>query len=169
MKVCNIKISLRFENEFFTKMKTNEKYIQKICEWTITQYRHSPYHINITGIKSKDEIEKAIHHLEVKFSNTCVSYQIDSVMISHKDFKLIKMEDVAKHLKSVSDRFYIDYHPELFTGMYLKPYDREFPTVNLFYTGSFQLLGGKSFKKIDYSVKMVKTLIEKCENGLSHF
>ena len=146
-------------------MRTNEKYIQKINGWTITQYRHSPYHASITGIKTKDEIKKVINHLEVKFNNTCLSYQIDSVMLSHKDFKLIKMENVPKHLKLLTSRFYIDYQPELFTGMYLKPFDREFPTVNLFYTGSFQLLGGKSFKKIDYTVKMVKMLIEKCENG----
>ena len=58
MKLCNIKISLHFKNEFFKKNKTNEKYIQKICDWTITQYRHSPHHISLTGIKSMEEIKK---------------------------------------------------------------------------------------------------------------
>ena len=166
MKVCNIKISLHFENDFFKKTKTNEKIISKEGEWTITQYLHSPRLINITGLKSKEDINKTIRFLEDKFSNKCVKHQIDSAMLSHKDSKLIKMSDISKHLKSVTNLFYIDYHPELFTGMYLKPYNRDYPTVNLFYTASFQLLGGKSFEKIDFTVKIVNEIIQKCENGV---
>ena len=166
MRVCNIKISLYFEKELFKKEKTNRKIIIKDGEWIITQYLHSPNLINITGLKSKDDIVKVIKHLEDKFNNKCVKHQIDSAMLSHKDSKLIKMIDIMKHIKSVTNLFYIDYHPELFTGMYLKPYNRDYPTVNLFYTGSFQLLGGKSFEKIDSTITIVKDLIQKCENGM---
>ena len=55
-------------------------------------------------------------------------------MLSHKDNKKIKLTNVEKYLKMITEEYYIDYHPELFTGMYLKPFNREYPTVNLFYT-----------------------------------
>ena len=164
MRVCNIKISIYFEEALFEKMKTKEKIHSCLASWKITQYRHSPHLMNVTGIRSESEINDVIIQLEEIYNNKCVKHQIDSVMLSHRDHKIIKLCNVYKHLKSVTDKYYIDYHPEIFTGMYLKPFNREYPTVNLFYTASFQLLGGKSFEKINYTVGMVKELINKCEN-----
>ena len=166
MKVCNIKISIFFENELFQKDKSNEKIIWKEGDWVVTQYCHSPNLVNVTGIKCKDHIKDIIGILEKKFHSKCVKYQIDSAMLTHKDNKRIQLIKVFKYLNLFTKDFYIDYHPELFTGMFLKPFNREYPTVNLFYTGSFQLLGGKSFDKINHTIEIVEGLIKKCENGV---
>ena len=40
------------------------------------------------------------------------------------------------------------------------------PTINLFRTGSFHLLGGNDFKNIDESVEFIQLVIKKCENGV---
>ena len=164
MKVCNIKVSLYFDGDFFEKKRSNEKIIWKECQWTFIQYQHSPHLVNVTGIKSQDSIDEVISLLEKKFKKKCVKHQIDCAMISHKDYKKIRLSHVYDILGDITSDFYIDYQPELFTGLFLKPYKREFPTVNLFYTGSFQLLGGKSFDTINSTFIMVKKLIQSCEN-----
>ena len=87
-------------------------------------------------------------------------------MFSHKERKnqIIKLEDVAVFLNSITNLYYVDFNPELFTGCYLKPYDRDYPTINIFYTSSFQLMGGKSFKKIEESMGIAREVIKLCQN-----
>ena len=58
--------------------------------------------------------------------------------------------------------YHVEFEPEIFTGMFLKPINREYPTINIFYTGSYQLLGGKSFEKIDESIFIIESIIKKC-------
>ena len=164
MNVSNIKISIHFQDDCFQKLHTNEKIIFKEKKWSIIHYIHSPRIVNVTGIKSEEEISQVIQFLERKYNNKCIKHQIDSIMITHKDYKSIQMIDIVNNLKSITNLYYADYNPELFTGIYLKPYDRTYPTVNMFYTGSFQLLGGKSFEKIHITFNIIKKLIEKCEN-----
>ena len=167
MKVCNIKLTAYFKHDLFVKKKSSKKKIFKEGLWTVIVYYHTPKLLNITGLKQKTDIEKVISRLEDRFNNTCLKHQIDSVMISHKDTKLIKMDSVVKVVeKTTPSMYYIDFHPELFTGMYLKPRVKGYPTINLFYTGSFQLLGGNDFKKIDESTEFIQLVIKKCENGV---
>ena len=45
--------------------------------------------------------------------------------------------------------------------MYLKPILAGYPTINLFRTGSYQIMGGKSIEKIMESKHFVKLLISK--------
>ena len=82
--------------------------------------------------------------------------------VGHKDNIKIKMSEIANVLKTISTLYHVELEPEIFTGMFLKPYNREYPTINLFYTGSYQLLGGKSFEKIDESISIIKSLIKQC-------
>lgn len=42
--------------------------------------------------------------------------------------------------------FHIDYNIELFAGMYWKPKKKHFPTILLFRTGSFTMMGAKDEK-----------------------
>ena len=164
MKLCNIKVSAKFKNPFYEKQKNNKKVKLKVKNWTYIHYKHSPYLVNITGIQSRRDIKEAIHTLEKENSNICTNVKIDTCMFSHKDNHIIKLEDVVNKLNSVTNLYYADYHPELSTGCYLKPYDREYPTINVFYTSSFQLMGGKSFKKIKESATIAKELIQLCQN-----
>ena len=160
MRICNIKISLQFKDELIQSERSNEKKIWKEGYWTITQYLHSSRLINVTGLKSEFEINNVIEFLEMKFSCKCIHSQIDSIMISHKDFKRLKLNDVCLYLPN---QYYVDYNPELFTGMFLKSRDCNFPTINLFYTGSYQILALKSFEKMKTIISMIQSIIEKCE------
>ena len=159
MKLCNMKISLYFEKDFFQKKTCNEKIISTQNGWTFTLYLHSPRLVNVTGLKSSHEIKEIIALFEEQQGNKCTNYKIDSCMISHKDRKNIKLEMVPEILHLVTQKFRVDYNPEIFTGLYLKPYDRDYPTINIFYTSSFQLLGGKSLEKIEESISIVKRIL----------
>jgi len=146
--------------------RSNAKIICKDGGLTLTLYKHSPRLLNVTGIKREADIDGIIQHIENKYKQKCIKHQIDSIMISHKDYKSLKMNDLLKNAESCSDIYYIDYNPELFTGIYLKPFLREYPTINLFYSGSYQLLGGQSFSRINESLQIIKRIIERSENGL---
>ena len=162
MKICNIKMSVYFENDLFTKKRSNEKVIFHEKSWIMTIYYHTPNHVNVTSVKCREDIQKVIIYLEWKYGVKSVRHQIDCAMISHKDNIKIKMSEIANVLKTISTLYHVELEPEIFTGMFLKPYNREYPTINLFYTGSYQLLGGKSFEKIDESISIIKSLIKQC-------
>ena len=164
MKLCDIKVSATFKKPFYEKQKINKKVKQKVKNYTFIRYLHSPHLVNITGLRSRKEIEDPIQTLEKENGNICTSVKIDSCMFSHKDNQIIKLGDITEFLSSVTNLYYLDYQPELFTGCYLKPYDRDYPTINIFYTSSFQLMGGKSFKKIEESICIARRVIKLCQN-----
>ena len=166
MKICNIKVSLHFEHPFFKKERSSKKTVTKLRNWTLIQYMHSPNLINLTGLKSREEVFEAIYVIEKEYQNKCINSQIDCCMISHKDNKCIHLFDVVNHLRNITNLYYVDFEPELFTGCFLKPYNRSYPTINLFYTASYQLFGGKSIEKIEEALKIVQELIQKCQDGM---
>ena len=164
MKLCNIKVSATFKEPFHVKQKINKKVKQKVKNYTFIRYMHSPHLVNITGVRSRKEIDDAIQTLEKDNGNICTGVNIDSCMFSHKDNQTIKLGDITEFLSSVTNLYYVDYQPELFTGCFLKPYDRSYPTINVFHTSSFQLIGGKSFKKIKESMGIARQVIQLCQN-----
>ena len=50
---------------------------------------------------------------------------------------------MKKVYKSMQDdsMFHVDYNEELFAGMFLKPKTGEYPTILLFGTGSYTMMG----------------------------
>lgn len=160
MRLCNIKISIYFERDLIPKKKSNEKNIFHMNSWTITIYLHSPNHANVTGIREKDEIRRVIYQLEEKFAVKSTHHCIDSAMVSHKDNKRLKIDKIRKALQPFSALYHMDYEPEIFSGIFLKPTHRQSPTINLFFTGSYQLLGGKTFDLIEKSIQIVQTVIK---------
>ena len=159
MRICNIKISVYFESDLLPMKKTNEKNIFKLKSWIITIYLHSTKHVNVTGIKSREEIAQVIQALEKEYGVKSLNHKIDSAMISHKDKKRLGIEGIRKALQPVSTLYHMDYEPEIFSGIFLKPTNRQYPTINLFFTGSYQLLGGKSFDTIEKSIEIVQSVI----------
>ena len=53
------------------------------------------------------------------------------------------------------------FEPEIFAGLVLKPYDKFFPSVLLFRTGSYTIIGGKSASIIRKTEEEVVKIIEK--------
>ena len=60
-----------------------------------------------------------------------------------------------------SDTFYVEYHIELFAGMYLHPKKEHYPTILFFRTGSYTMMGGKQENILKECEQFVIRLIEK--------
>lgn len=127
---------------------------------TVFVYGHSPKHLNVTGLKSLDHIEYVVRKIERKFDINCCDVKIDNIFISHKDNKNINLTKVYNHIhKNYYHIFHIDYNVELFPGMFLKPKKYGWPTVILFRTGSFQIMGGKKIQSIKEAYTLVKNVM----------
>ena len=86
--------------------------------------------------------------------------RLDNTFFSKKDYKIINMLSLYNHLKENKD-YFVSYNIELFPGMYLHPKDKQYPTMILFRTGSYTMMGSKSIKVVYESELFLKTLIEK--------
>ena len=136
------------------------KYILENENITLFVFGHSPLHLNVTGLKSLEQIECVVRKIERKFKIKCCDVKIDNVFISHKDNKNIKLTKVYDHIhEHYAHMFHIDYNVELFPGMFLKPQKYGWPTVILFRTGSFQIMGGKKMEFIKETYSLVKNII----------
>ena len=85
--------------------------------------------------------------------------KIDNMFFSKKDNKNLDMCLLYNYLKE-NKNYFCNYNIELFAGMYLHPTNKLYPTILLFRTGSYTLMGGKSLKYIHESEHFVKDLIQ---------
>ena len=69
------------------------------------------------------------------------------------------MPALYKYVKENKD-YFVNYNIELFAGMYLHPTNKLYPTILVFRTGSYILMGGKSLKLLYESEQFVKDLIQ---------
>ena len=157
MKLNNIKASFIFENNVVNNEKRQS--IWKNGNYTFTIYNHTPKLINITGVKTTEEIEQQKTLLEEMFNQRVLQVRIDNTFFSKKDYKNIDMPSLYKYMKENKD-YFVNYNIELFAGMYLLPVNKMYPTILLFRTASYILMGGKSLKLIYESEQFVKNLIQ---------
>ena len=66
---------------------------------------------------------------------------------SRKQKKNIDLSSIYDSLKN-NKFFRVNYNVELFCGMYLHPREKNMPTLLLFHTGSYIIMGGKDLKKV---------------------
>ena len=158
MKLNNIKASFIFENSVVKDQ--NKQVIWKNGNFTFTIYKHSQQLVNVTGLKSAEEIEQQKSVIEEMFQQEVKKVRIDNVFFSKKDYKNIDMCSVYNNLKENKD-YFVSYNIEVFPGMYLHPKDKQYPTMIIFRTGSFTIMGGKSLKAVYESELFLNTLIEK--------
>ena len=69
----------------------------------------------------------------------------------------------------INKNFFIDYNIERFAGMYLHPRLKYQPTIVLFRTGSYQIMGGKSLSLCYRSELFVKKLIDRFEKKCTNW
>ena len=98
--------------------------------------------------------------MEEKFKQKTVKVRIDNTFFSKKDYKNIDMIALYRIMKENKD-YYVNYNIELFAGMYLHPINKLFPTILVFRTGSYTLMGGKCFIAVYESEKFICCLIQK--------
>ena len=158
MELKNIKVRFIFENNVITKPK--RQIIWKNGKLSFSIYKDSIKFINVTGLSSLQEIEQQKLAMEDLFQQKIINVKNDNIFFSKKDNKNIDMISLYKHLKEVKE-YFCNYNIELFSGMYLHPVNKLYPTILLFRTGSYTLMGGKSLKAIYESEHFVKDLIQK--------
>ena len=160
MELKNIKVRFIFENDVITKPK--RQIIWKNGKLSFSIYKDAIKFINVTGLKSLREIEQQKSAMEDLFKQKIINVKIDNIFFSKKDDKNIDMLSLYNHLKGVKN-YFCNYNIELFSGMYLHPLNKLYPTILLFRTGSYTLMGGKSLKNIYESENFVKDLIQMFE------
>ena len=158
MKLNNIKASFIFENNLI--QHENKQVIWKNGNFTFTIYKHSQQLVNVTGLKSAEEIEQQKSVIEEMFQQKVKKVRIDNTFFSKKDYKNIDIPSLYKHLKENKD-YFVSYNIEVFAGMYLHPKDKQYPTMIIFRTGSYTMMGGKSLKIVYECEIFLKTLIQK--------
>ena len=158
MKIKNIKIRFIFKKDVI--VKTNSQIIWRNGKITFSIYRDAKKFINVTGLRSLQEIKQQKLAMEKLFNQNIISVKIDNIFYSKKDNKNLDMHSLYNYLKQRKD-YFCDYNIELFAGMYLHPANKIYPTILVFRTGSYTLLGAKSIKVILESENFVTDLIHK--------
>ena len=125
-------------------------------------YRGATNFINVTGLKSVQEIKQQKLAMEKLFKQNIISVKIDNIFYSKKDSKNVDMGSLYNYLKGRQD-YFCNYNIELFAGMYLHPSNKVYPTILLFRTASYTLMGCKSMKLILESENFVQDLIHMFE------
>ena len=161
MKVNNIKFSMISNKSLCEhQLKKNEKYIIPFGKVKITVYGHSPLLINVTGCKSMQEVKRCQNCIEIAYNVQCTNLKIDNIFYSYKDFKNIDMSALYYHVRDkVKEKFMIDYNVELFPGLYMKTKCKGEPTLILFRTGSYTIMGCKSINQVkEYRMFIINLL-----------
>ena len=131
------------------KLKKNDKFITPFGKVKITVYGHSPLLINVTGPKSMHEVKCAQNGIEAAFNVNCENLKIDNIFYSYKDYKNIDMYALYYYAREkFKDRFIVDYNVELFPGLYMKPKCKGTPTLILFRTASFTIIGCRTIEQV---------------------
>ena len=78
--------------------------------------------------------------IEGKLQQQVDNVRIDNTFYSQKNFANVDLRQVYDFMKK-SDTFNVEYHIELFAGMYFHPKKERYPTILFFRTGSYTMMG----------------------------
>jgi len=163
MELRNIKASFILEE----KCSTNRKginYIFKHLGFTFTIYNHSPYFVNVTGIKTFDRLKLAREIIEREIKINVKKVRIDNTFYSKKNDRNVDLKRVYEYMQNNED-FHVEYNVELFAGMYFKPKNPNYPTILFFRTGSYIMMGGKKINILNECETIVNKIIEKFDKN----
>jgi TATA-box binding protein (TBP) (component of TFIID and TFIIIB) len=156
MKLRNLKASFILKE----KVSTTEKNVTfKHDTFTFNIYRHAPYLVNVTGVKTFERLKLAQRIIEEKLQQQVLNVRIDNTFYSQKNYRNVDLNKVHEFMQH-HDTFRVDYNVELFAGMYFHPKKKNYPTILFFRTGSYTMMGGKQWQILKDCERFVKTLIE---------
>ena len=75
MKLLNLKASFILKDKV-CEQKKGKNYIFKRDEFTFTIYHHTPYLVNVTGVKSFEHLQLAQEIIEEQIQRTVSRYQL---------------------------------------------------------------------------------------------
>ena len=163
MELRNIKASFILEEILSTNRK-GINYIFKHEGITFTIYNHSPYLVNVTGIKSFDHLKLAREIIELEIKINVKKVRIDNTFYSKKNYRNVDLKRVYEYMQNNED-FHVEYNVELFAGMYFKPKNPNYPTILFFRTGSYIMMGGKKINILNECETNVNKIIEKFDKN----
>jgi len=163
MKVQNIKIGFRFNPKLSKSELINllEKYDPKIYHnflvlrltFVFTIFWTGSY-INITKIKSCQDIEKAVYEIinklnvkpdEVKIHNICLSGSID---------KKVSLRELCQKLKT---HYRTSFNTHFFPALFLRRIKE--PTIVLFQNGKLSIIGAQSEIQAEKSFEFLQNVL----------
>ena len=83
MKLCNLKASFIFKQPVKTSKKVNN-FIIRHAPFTFTIYHHASCLVNVTGVKSLDQLTLAQETIERKLHQQVDKIRIDNTFYSQK-------------------------------------------------------------------------------------
>ena len=85
MKLKNIKASFIFNQNLIEEKSGTEKFIFKEQNVTYTIYKHTPYLLNITGVKSIAQLMNCRSDMEERFESEIIEDRVDNLFFLKKD------------------------------------------------------------------------------------
>ena len=162
MKLHNLKASFILKDKVCEQNKGNQVF--KHDGFTFTIYYHSPYLVNVTGVKSFDRLKLARQTIENEMEQKVMKTRIDNTFFSQKNYRNVDLAQVYMFMQNDED-FHVDYNCELFAGMYFKPKKPNYPTISFFRTESYTMMGGKCITKIMGCETLENKLIRKFDKN----
>lgn len=98
-------------------------------------------HVNVTKIKSINEINEAIAALQKYLDITVVSHKIDNIIATHEWPQMVDLQCIVR--KRVFHQ--TKYNPERFPGLFVKC---NFGTIIIFHSGKLVIVGCKNLDEI---------------------
>ena len=163
MKLKNMKVSFLFGENLLQKKNGTEKVKFKQRGVSYIVYKHTPTLLNVAGLKTLAQIKKEKMEMEKYFKKCIIKVRIDNLFFSEKNEKNLDLNVIERCLKN-NEKFTIHYHQELFPGMHLLPKDKKYPTIGLFRSGSFTMMGSTCMTSIIESEAFIHSLIDKFKN-----
>ena len=164
MILKNIKATMFLSEPLFEKEMNSKKMKSNIQNISVIVYHHSPAQLNVTGVENFQVLQNCKRMIENKFKCKIIKTRIDCCFFSHKETRKNQFNiDLGEAYYFLRDSkvFFVSFEPEIFAGLVMKPYDKFFPSVLLFRTGSYTIIGGKTSSIIKQTEVEVQKVIQK--------
>ena len=133
LKIGNIKISCLLYQKMIPQVVKKDKKV-------FTVYKHSKMLLNISGIKSIQELYTYQHGLKYQ------TFRIDNIMFSRKCQFNYNMNKLVQRVKMLySHKYDVQFDEELQSakGIYIIPKQKPGPSFVIYRTGSVTIMGAK--------------------------
>ena len=171
----NLKINLRYATNIDIEQLKKKKVqiykkksctILKLLKTTITIYNHSPCSMHVTGLASQQQL---VDFFDFTLKSLCIKPiegKVDNSMFSCKMNRDIDLKRILVSLPKQCP-YYCVYKSTLFPALFLKVRQdfkfQGYPTILIFRTGSFIMLGGTNIAMLRKTSVFIKSLL--CETA----
>ena len=174
LRCKNVKLHLILDKNIDLKKLYNlyvDISIKKTCyilkpfelESVITVYKHTQKNCHVTGIKSKNDFFNIIIFFNNILNSVIISVVIDNSIFTSKSLKTINLTHIIKKIKNKLKAHSFRLIEEIFPAIFIKPNHASkligFPTIMIFSTGSYVIIGGKSLKHIKMADILTKKIL----------